>query len=119
MPVQKSTSPALSTPTLDLRLADMLAAQERFEEAEIHLQAARSGFAELVAKHLLAFADHAAEFYAGSGNDCERALELARANVENRPTRRAVKQARAIAVKCFKTGTHPITQGQRHDDEPG
>jgi hypothetical protein len=47
---------------------------------------------------LLAFADHAAEFYAGSGNDRRRALELARANVANRPTRRAVNQAHAIAL---------------------
>jgi hypothetical protein len=55
---------------------------------------------ELLEKHLLAFADHAAEFYAGSGNDSKRALELARVNVANRPTRRAVEQARAIAVKA-------------------
>jgi hypothetical protein len=38
------------------------------------------------------------EFYAGRGNDCRRALELARVNVANRPTRRAVKQERAIAA---------------------
>ena len=55
---------------------------------------------QLLERHLLAFADHAAEFYAGSGNDCRRALELARANVANRPTRRAIKQAHAIAVRC-------------------
>jgi hypothetical protein len=47
--------------------------------------------------HLLAFADHAAEFYAGSGNDRRRALELARANAANRPTLRAITQAQAIA----------------------
>ena len=50
--------------------------------------------------HPEAFADHAAEFYSGSGNDCRRALELARVNVANRPTRRAVKQAQAVAMKC-------------------
>jgi hypothetical protein len=44
--------------------------------------------------------DAAAEFYAGSGNDCCRALELARANAENRPTRRAVGQVHEIAAKC-------------------
>jgi hypothetical protein len=58
------------------------------------------GFEELLRRYPLAFADHAAEFYAGSGDDCRRALELARANVANRPTRRAIKQARAIAVRC-------------------
>ena len=47
---------------------------------------------------------HAAEFYAGSGNDCRRALELARTNVANRPTRRAVKQMRAIADDASAAG---------------
>jgi len=93
--------PALSSrdPEVPWRLADVLIAEERFEEAKLQLDRARSGFAELLDKHLLAFADHAAEFYAGSGNDPRRALELARANVANRPTRRAVKQAQAIAVR--------------------
>jgi tetratricopeptide (TPR) repeat protein len=94
--------PALSSrdPEVRWRLADVLIAQERFEEAETQLDAARSGFDELLGRHLLAFADHAAEFYAGSGNDRRRALELARANVANRPTRRAVKQAHAIALNA-------------------
>ncbi|MBV8287931.1 MAG: hypothetical protein JOZ35_13515 [Hyphomicrobiales bacterium] len=94
--------PALSSrdPEIRWRLADVLIAQERFEEAETQLDASRCGFDELLGRHLLAFADHAAEFYAGSGNDCRRALELARANVANRPTRRALKQARTIAVNA-------------------
>jgi tetratricopeptide (TPR) repeat protein len=72
--------PALSSrdPEVRWHLADALIAQERFEEAAIQLDAARSGFDALLGKHLLAFADHAAEFYAGSGNDRGRALELAR-----------------------------------------
>jgi tetratricopeptide (TPR) repeat protein len=94
--------PALSSrdPEVNWRLADVLIAQERFTEAETQLDAARVGFDRLVGRHRLAFADHAAEFYAGSGDDCRRALELARANVANRPTRRAIKQADAIAVSC-------------------
>jgi hypothetical protein len=83
-------------PEVRWRLADVLLAQERLEEAAAELRAARSGFEELLGRHLLAFADHAAEFYAGSGGDRRRALELARINVANRPTRRAVKQAQAI-----------------------
>jgi hypothetical protein len=92
--------PALTSrdPEVRWRLADVLSAQQRFEEAETQLDVARVGFEELLGRHLLAFADHAAEFYAGSGNDCRRALELARSNVANRPTRRAVKQAYAIAA---------------------
>ena len=96
--------PALSSsdPEVNWRLADVLIAQGKLEEAERQLDAARFGFDQLLGRHLLAFADHAAEFYAGSGNDCRRALELARSNVANRPTRRAVKQERAIAVIADK-----------------
>jgi hypothetical protein len=83
-------------PEVRWRLADVLIAQEKFEAANAELEAARCGFEELLRKHLLAFADHAAEFYAGSGNDRRRALDLARANVANRPTRRALKQAYAL-----------------------
>ena len=90
--------PALSSrdPEVRWRLADVLRAQQRFQQGETHLAAARLGFEELLGKHQLAFADHAAEFYAGSGNDCQRALELSRTNAANRPTRRALRQAHAI-----------------------
>ena len=90
--------PALSSrdPEVRWRLADVLTAQRRCQEAETELEAARLGFEELLTKHPLAFVDHAAEFFVGSGNDRGRALELARANVANRPTRRAVEQVRAI-----------------------
>jgi len=96
--------PALSSsdPEVNWRLADVLIAQGKLEEAKRQLDAARFGFDQLLGRHLLAFADHAAEFYAGSGNDCRRALELARTNVANRPTRRAVKQEHAIAVIADK-----------------
>src|SRR5262249_9005479 len=87
-------------PEVRWRLADVLIAQGRLAEAETQLEAARFGYEELLGKHLLAFADHAAEFYAGSGNDRRRAPELARANVANRPTRRAVKQEHAIAANA-------------------
>src|SRR5215472_4480186 len=92
--------PALSSsdPEVNWRLADVLIAQGKLEEAERQVNAACSGFDQLLERHLLAFADHAAEFYAGSGNDCRRALELARTNVANRPTRRAIERMRAIAV---------------------
>jgi hypothetical protein len=97
--------PALSSrdPEVRWRLADVLMARGRFEEGERQIDAARLGFEELLGKQLLAFADHAAEFYAGSGNDPRRALELANANVANRPTRRALEQARAIASSYNRT----------------
>jgi hypothetical protein len=79
-------------------LADVLAAQDRFEESEERMKAARSGFESLLERHLLAFADHGAEFYAGSGNDRRRALRLARINADNRPTLLALEQAHNIAT---------------------
>jgi len=92
--------PALASgdPEVRWRLADAMAMQGRLAEAGQHLAAARSGFELLLEQHLLAFADHGAEFYAGSGNDAARALDLARTNVANRPTLRAYEQAYAIAV---------------------
>jgi tetratricopeptide (TPR) repeat protein len=115
--------PALSSrdPEVQWRVADVLIAQGRFEDAKTQLDAGRFRFEELLGRHLLAFADHAAEFYAGSGNDHRRALELARVNVANRPTRRAIKQADAIAVQRGKAGAGPYTKratppGDQHDD---
>ncbi|MBV9990555.1 MAG: tetratricopeptide repeat protein [Alphaproteobacteria bacterium] len=90
--------PVLSSrdPEVRWRLGDVLLAQGRLEEAKAQLEVARLGFEELLERHLLAFADHAAEFYAGSGNDPRRALALARTNAANRPTRRAMGQAHAL-----------------------
>ncbi|MBV9572251.1 MAG: hypothetical protein JO056_13510 [Alphaproteobacteria bacterium] len=90
-------------PEVRWRLAGVRIAQGRFEEAEIQRKAARSGFESLLAKHRLAFADHAAEFYADDGNDPELALELARTNAANRPTRRAITQMDRIAKGLDRT----------------
>jgi tetratricopeptide (TPR) repeat protein len=89
---------SIGDPEVHWRLADVLVAMGRHLDARERMRAARSGFEALLAKHLLAFADHGAEFYSGSGNDPGRALELARANVANRPTLRAFEQAYQIAV---------------------
>jgi hypothetical protein len=62
------------------------------------MQAARSGFENLLDKYLLAFADHGAEFYSGSGNNSRRAFELAMVNLANRPTLRAFEQTYETAV---------------------
>jgi tetratricopeptide (TPR) repeat protein len=84
-------------PEVNWRLADVLSAQGKFVDADAQMEAARYGFENLLRRHLLAFADHGAEFYAGSGNDSHRALHLARINVANRSTRRALEQAYDIA----------------------
>ena len=95
--------PALSSgdPEVHWRLADIMTAQGK--DADAQMRAARSGFDAILEQHLLAFADHGAEFYAGSGNDCRRALELALFNVANRPTLRAFERAHNIAVSAGDT----------------
>jgi len=85
-------------PEVAWRLADVLNATGRVAEAEAQLNAARAGFEALLDKYLLAFADHGAEFYAGSGENPARAFELARLNLANRPTLRAFEQAYATAT---------------------
>jgi tetratricopeptide (TPR) repeat protein len=89
---------AIGDPEVDWRLADVLARQEKFEESEERMKAAHSGFEQLLGRHLLALADHGAEFYAGSGGDLPRALRLARINADNRPTLRALEQAHKVAI---------------------
>ncbi|MFL9982612.1 tetratricopeptide repeat protein [Paraburkholderia sediminicola] len=97
--------PAVSSgdPEVCWRLADVMNAMGRFADADAQMQVARSGFDALLAKHLLAFADHGAEFFSGSGNDACRALELATVNLANRPTLRAFEQAYTIAVSVGET----------------
>ena len=84
-------TPALESgdPEVSWRLADIAEAAGDADEAALHLAAARSGFEALLSRHPLAFADHGAQFYLGSGSDPFRALELARLNLDNRPTARA------------------------------
>jgi hypothetical protein len=87
-------------PEISWRLSEAMAHQGKFADAEVHMQTARSGFESLLERHLLAFADHAAQFYGESGLDLRRALDLACLNVANRPTLRAFEQAHAIAVSA-------------------
>lgn len=97
--------PAISSgdPEVHWRLADVMTQMGRFSDAEAHQCAARSGFESLLRTHLLAFADHGAEFYSGSGNGARRAYELAAINVANRPTLRAFEQAYEAAVGTEET----------------
>jgi cytochrome c-type biogenesis protein CcmH/NrfG len=89
---------ASGDPEVSWRLADVAQREGHSAEAEAQRRAARSGFEGLLARHLLAFADHAAEFYSGSGRDPARAVELARVNLANRPTLPAFKLAHATAL---------------------
>jgi tetratricopeptide (TPR) repeat protein len=89
---------ASGDPEVHWRLADVMLATNRFADSQTQMQSARLGFEALLKKHLLAFADHGAEFFSGSGDDVRRAFELAKVNIANRPTLRAFEQAYATAV---------------------
>ena len=89
---------ASGDPEVRWRLAQALVAQGRAAEAALQRDAARSTFEALLARHELAFADHAAEFYLSSGADPGRACDLARINLANRPTLRAFELAHAAAA---------------------
>ena len=92
--------PAMASgdPEVDWRLADVMIAQGNASAGKAYLENAARGFEALLDNHLLAFADHGAEFYSGSGNDPDRAFELASVNLANRPTLRAFEQAHETAV---------------------
>ena len=109
--------PAAGTgdPEIWWRLSEVMARQGKSADAEAQMQAARSGFESLLERHVLAFADHGAEFYAESGIDIHRALDLARLNVANRPTLRAFEQAHAIAVNAgdVNVASEFITEARR------
>ena len=82
------------------RLSDALVAQGRSAEAAVRLKTAHDLFDLCLTHHLLAFADHGAAFFADSGADNHRAVELAKVNVANRPTLRACEQAYAITIEA-------------------
>lgn len=92
--------PALSSgdPEVNWRLADAWTRMGKDAEAETQMQAALTGFETLLKKHPLAFADHGAEFFSGSGNDARRAFELASINLSNRSTARAFELAHETAL---------------------
>ncbi|MEM7607103.1 MAG: hypothetical protein AAF411_17255 [Myxococcota bacterium] len=82
-------------------LAELLAESE--DEADkaraVELtERAKARYDVLLERHRLAFADHGAEFFMGPGDDAERALELAEANLRSRPTPRAAAVAIDAAV---------------------
>jgi tetratricopeptide (TPR) repeat protein len=76
-------------PDYAAQLARILREAGRAEEAREWRARAAARYDDLVARHLEAFADHAAEFWLEAGADPPRALSLARRNLEVRRTPRA------------------------------
>jgi len=69
------------------------------DDARYWRERAAARYAELIAVHPEAFADHAAEFWLAAGGDPRKALPLARMNLEIRKTPRACSLlSRAIAA---------------------
>jgi tetratricopeptide (TPR) repeat protein len=68
------------------QLAKLLEQSGRASEAARFRNAATTRFEELTERHREAFADHAAEFWLGPGGDPQRALGLARYNLDVRRT---------------------------------
>jgi len=79
------------------RLAQFLADRDP-ERSRNYAARADVGYQKLIAKYPLAFADHAAEFYLGSGHDADKAWKLAMLNLENRKTPRAYHLAAVSAL---------------------
>lgn len=91
-------------PEPESRLASFLETTEP-EEASRFLRKARAGYETLLHDHEAAFRDHAAEFYLGAGNDPEKALSLALANLEERKNPRAY----LVAINAARaTGDQPL-----------
>jgi FimV-like protein len=80
-------------PEVRWRMSELLVKQNNDEAALKELAVSRHMYEDLLSRHELAFADHAAEFYLGSGNNPQRALQLALANLKNRSTSRAYELA--------------------------
>ncbi len=76
-------------PDYAAQLARILSEVGRVDEAQGWRARAAARYDELAARHLEAFADHAAEFWLEAGADPHRALWLARKNLELRQTPRA------------------------------
>jgi tetratricopeptide (TPR) repeat protein len=62
------------------------------------IERAKKRYEEIVAKYPEAFADHAARFWLGPGNDPKKALELAKLNAKNRPNEEALDLWMATAA---------------------
>jgi tetratricopeptide (TPR) repeat protein len=99
--VARLSSLAISSddPDYVAQLARILRVAGRKGESEDWRRLAAARFDELIASRPEAFADHAAEFWLAAGADPDKALELAKMNVEVRNTPRArALLAQAVAA---------------------
>jgi tetratricopeptide (TPR) repeat protein len=98
-------------PDYAAQLARILCDAGEEDEAQSWRDRAATRYEELIAHHSEAYADHAAEFWLGVGGNPQRALQLARLNVEARPTPRAldiVARASLASQATFGASSPPI-----------
>ena len=97
-------------PDYAAQLARILSEMGRSEESFAWRRMAASRYDELIATYPAAFADHAAEFWLGVGNDPPKGLRLAEFNLRVRKTPRAydllaqaldANTAGAASARCF------------------
>ena len=100
-------------PDYAAQLARILGEMGRNDEASGWCLLAANRYDELTAAHAEAFADHAAEFWLGAGNDPPKGLRFAEFNLRVRKTPRAYGLvARAIDVKTAEAGSARYFGGQ-------
>jgi len=97
-------------PDYAAQLARILGEMGRNNEASGWCLLAANRYDELTAAHPEAFADHAAEFWLGVGNDTPKGLRFAEFNLRVRKTPRAydllaqaldARTAEAASARCF------------------
>ena len=102
-PLPRLHSLAVSSddPDYAAQLARILGDAGRDGESRHWRRLAAARYDELIASHPEAFADHAAEFWLAAGADPDKALRLAKMNLEVRNTPRArALLAQAVAAKA-------------------
>ena len=100
-------------PDYAAQLARILGEMGRNDEASDWCLLAANRYDELTAAHPEAFADHAAEFWLGAGNDPPKGLRFAEFNLRVRKTPRAYGLvARALDVKTAEAGSARYFGGQ-------
>jgi tetratricopeptide (TPR) repeat protein len=88
--VLDALDPRCDDPEVFAARADAQRRAGKTEEAQATAERARARFDALLQAHPSAFADHAARFYMGVGQNAERALTLAEQNAKVRPTSESI-----------------------------
>ena len=95
LPIQDSEDPEVSW-----RLAQLYEQKGEVHKTSHYLARTLKSFERLLSGHVLAFADHAVDFYLEEGDNPAKALQLALLNLDNRATLRAFELSHEAALAC-------------------